>query len=188
MTRGFGLDAFKLNILSQKLQNQFHTNAQYKLLHNVDLNQAEQSKKYECLREIGGQKKGLNFKFGSKQRHELSGQFFCFYFCNKGGSLHRWSKFGLVCFSQTVELHHLFQTQIKYCCYIMINKFSTLMTSPEPAFQKCTGSCFENVSTPKAVSSDLRSTDSLTVLARIEIVAILIHCQVSNHPTTLPTQ
>ena len=83
MTRGFGLDAFKLNILSQKLQNQFHTNAQYKLLHNVDLNQAEQSKKYECLREIGGQKKGLNFKFGSKLRHELSGQFFCFYFCNK---------------------------------------------------------------------------------------------------------
>ena len=48
------------------------------------------------------------------------------------------------------------------------------MTSPEPAFQKCTGSCFENVSTPKAVSSDLRSTDSLTVLARIEIVAILV--------------
>ena len=61
----------------------------------------------------------------------------------------------------------------------MINKFSTLMTSPEPAFQKCTGSCFENVSTPKAVSSDLRSTDSLTVLARIEIVAILIHYQPS---------
>ena len=53
------------------------------------------------------------------------------------------------------------------------------MTSPEPAFQKCTGSCFENVSTPKAVSSDLRLTDGLTVLARIEIVAILVQYQPS---------
>ena len=35
------------------------------------------------------------------------------------------------------------------------------MTSPGPAFQECTA--------PKAVSSDLRSTDGLTVLARIEI-------------------
>ena len=48
------------------------------------------------------------------------------------------------------------------------------MTSPGPAFQECTGSYHENVPTPKAVSSDLRSTDGLTVLARIEIVAILV--------------
>ena len=53
------------------------------------------------------------------------------------------------------------------------------MTSPGPAFQECTGSCHENVSVPKAVSSDLRSTDGLTVLARIEIVTILVHYQPS---------
>ena len=58
-----------------------------------------------------------------------------------------------------------------------INKFSTIMTSPGPAFQECTRSCHENVPAPKAVSSDLQSTDGLTVLARIEIVAILIHYQ-----------
>ena len=50
------------------------------------------------------------------------------------------------------------------------------MTSPGPAFQDCTGSCHENVSNPKVVSSDLRSTNDLTVLVRIEIVTI-------NHPT-----
>ena len=53
------------------------------------------------------------------------------------------------------------------------------MTSPGPAFQECTGSCHENVPAPKAVSSDLQSTDGLTVLARIEIVAILVHYQPS---------
>ena len=53
------------------------------------------------------------------------------------------------------------------------------MTSPGPAFQECTGSCHENGPTPKAVSSDLRSTDGLTVLARIEIVTILVHYQPS---------
>ena len=61
----------------------------------------------------------------------------------------------------------------------VINKFSTVFTSPGPAFQECTGSCHENVPEPKAVSSDLRSTDGLTVLARIEIVAILVHYQPS---------
>ena len=49
--------------------------------------------------------------------------------------------------------------------------FSTVMTSPGPAFQECTGSCCENVPAPKAGSSDLRSTDGLTVSARIEIMA-----------------
>ena len=44
-----------------------------------------------------------------------------------------------------------------------INKFSTVMTSPGPALQECTGSCHENVPAPKVVSSDLRSPDSLTV-------------------------
>ena len=53
------------------------------------------------------------------------------------------------------------------------------MTSPGPAFQERTGSCHENVSAPKAVSSDLRSTDGLTVLAWIEIVAVLVHYQPS---------
>ena len=52
------------------------------------------------------------------------------------------------------------------------NKFSTISG---PVFQECTGSCHENVPTPKAVSSDLRLTDGLTGLARIEIVAILVH-------------
>ena len=36
------------------------------------------------------------------------------------------------------------------------------MTSPAPAFQECTGSCHENVHAPKAVSSNLQSTDGLT--------------------------
>ena len=43
--------------------------------------------------------------------------------------------------------------------------------------QECTGSCHENVPTPKAVSSDLQSTDGLAKLARTEIVAILVHYQ-----------
>ena len=51
------------------------------------------------------------------------------------------------------------------------------MTSQGTAFQTCTGSCHENVLTLKVVSSDLRSTDGLTVLARIEIVVILVHYQ-----------
>ena len=50
---------------------------------------------------------------------------------------------------------------------------------PGPAFQECTGSYHENVPAPKAVSSDLQSTD-LTVLAWIEIVAILVHYQPTN--------
>ena len=60
------------------------------------------------------------------------------------------------------------------------------MTSPGPAFQECTGCCHENVSSPKAESSDLHSTHGLTALARIEIVAILVHYQPS--PTTLHIQ
>ena len=53
------------------------------------------------------------------------------------------------------------------------------MTSPGPAFQECTESCHENVLAPKGVSSDLWLTDGLTILARIEIVAILVHYQQS---------
>ena len=53
------------------------------------------------------------------------------------------------------------------------------MTSPGPTFQEFTGSCHENVPAPKGVSSNLRSTDGVTVLARIEIVAILGHYQPS---------
>ena len=53
------------------------------------------------------------------------------------------------------------------------------MTPPGPAFQECTGSCHENVPSPKTVSSDLQSTGGLTVLARIEIVAILVYNQPS---------
>ena len=59
------------------------------------------------------------------------------------------------------------------------------MTSPGPAFLECTGSCQENVPALKEVSSDLQSTDGLTVLAQIEIVAILVHYQPSyntSHP------
>ena len=41
------------------------------------------------------------------------------------------------------------------------------------------GSCHENVHAPKAVSTDLRSTHGLNVLARIEIVTILEHYQPS---------
>ena len=53
------------------------------------------------------------------------------------------------------------------------------MTAPGPAFQECTGSCLENVPAPKVVSSNLGLTDGLTVLARIEIVTILVHYQPS---------
>ena len=35
---------------------------------------------------------------------------------------------------------------------INLNKFSTVMTSPGPAFQECTGSCHENVPNPKDVT------------------------------------
>ena len=63
------------------------------------------------------------------------------------------------------------------------------MTSPGPTFQECTGSCHENVPALKAVSSDLQSTDGLTVLARIEIVATLVHYQPSynNSHTMKPS-
>ena len=53
------------------------------------------------------------------------------------------------------------------------------MTSQGPAFQECAGSCHENVPAPKAVSSDLELTDGLTLLARIEIVTILVNYQPS---------
>ena len=56
-------------------------------------------------------------------------------------------------------------------------KIFTVMTSPGPAFQECNGSCHENVPAPQAVPSNLRSTDGLTVLARIEIH--LVHYQPS---------
>ena len=53
------------------------------------------------------------------------------------------------------------------------------MTSPGPAFKECTGSCHDNVPAPNGVSSDLQSTDGLTVLPRIEIITILVHYQPS---------
>ena len=49
------------------------------------------------------------------------------------------------------------------------------MTSPGPAFQEWSESCHENVPAPKMVSSDLRSTNGLTLLARIEIVVVLVY-------------
>ena len=48
-------------------------------------------------------------------------------------------------------------------------------------FPGMTGSCHENVPTPKVVSSNLRLTDGLTVLLRIEIVASLVHYQPSSN-------
>ena len=57
------------------------------------------------------------------------------------------------------------------------------MTSPGPAFMECTRSCHENLTAPKAVSSSLGSADGLSVLSKIEIVAILVHY--INHPTAL---
>ena len=60
------------------------------------------------------------------------------------------------------------------------------MTSPGPAFRECTGSCHENVLAPRAVSSNLRSTDGLSVLARVEIVAILVHYQPLSTHCCLP--
>ena len=65
----------------------------------------------------------------------------------------------------------------------MLNEFSTVMISPGAAFKECTGSCHENVPAPKVVSSNLRSADGLTVLARIEIVTILVHYQASYNTT-----
>ena len=53
------------------------------------------------------------------------------------------------------------------------------MTSPGPAFQECIGSCYDNFPAPMGISPYLRSTDGLTVLSRIEIVAILAHYQPS---------
>ena len=64
--------------------------------------------------------------------------------------------------------------------FVFVFVFSTDLLFPGPVFQECTGSCHENVPTPKAVSSDLQSTDGLTVLAGIEIVAILVHSLPSN--------
>jgi hypothetical protein len=46
---------------------------------------------------------------------------------------------------------------------------------PGPAFQEYTGSCHENV--PAPVLFGLQSTDGLTVLAQIKIVAILVYYQ-----------
>ena len=53
------------------------------------------------------------------------------------------------------------------------------MTSPGPAFQEFIGSCYDNFPAPMGISPYLRSTDGLTVLSRIEIVAILAHYQPS---------
>jgi hypothetical protein len=53
------------------------------------------------------------------------------------------------------------------------------MTSPGPAFQECTGSCLVNVPSRRRYHHNLRLTDGLTVLAWIEIVAILVHYQPS---------
>ena len=53
------------------------------------------------------------------------------------------------------------------------------MTSPGSAFQEWIGSCHENVPAPKAGSFNLTVTDGLAVLARIEIVPILVHYQPS---------
>jgi hypothetical protein len=39
------------------------------------------------------------------------------------------------------------------CFALNLNKFSTVVTSPRPAFQECTGSCCVNVPAPKVVSS-----------------------------------
>ena len=58
--------------------------------------------------------------------------------------------------------------------------FSTVMTSPGSAFQECTWSCHENGPAQKAVSSNLWSTDRMTVLDRIEIVPILVHYRSVN--------
>ena len=57
------------------------------------------------------------------------------------------------------------------------------MTLPGPAFQEYTGSCHENIPVPKAVSSDLRSTDGLTVSARVEIVATGTLSTILHHST-----
>ena len=53
------------------------------------------------------------------------------------------------------------------------------MTSPGPEFQECIGSCHENVPALYVVSSVLRLTNVLTVLVRIEIVALLVHYEPS---------
>ena len=50
-----------------------------------------------------------------------------------------------------------------------VSSLFTVKTSLGPAFQECTGSYHENVPVPKTDSSDLQSTDSLTVLARKEV-------------------
>ena len=52
--------------------------------------------------------------------------------------------------------------------------FSTVLTSPGPAFQECTGSCHVHFPTRRQYHPNLRLTDGLTVLARIEIFAILV--------------
>ena len=62
----------------------------------------------------------------------------------------------------------------------ILHSHDLTMTSPGPAFQEYTGSCHENVSAPKAVSSNLRS-----VLAQIEIVAISVHYQPPYNPLLL---
>ena len=54
------------------------------------------------------------------------------------------------------------------------------MTSPGTIFQECTRSCHENVPAPKVVSFDLLSTDGLTILAWIEIIAMSVYYQPSH--------
>ena len=68
---------------------------------------------------------------------------------------------------------------IKICTLWPVDGFSTGLTSLGPAYQEWFRSCHENVLAPKAVSSDPWSTGGLTLLARIEIDAILVHYQPS---------
>ena len=49
--------------------------------------------------------------------------------------------------------------------------FSTVMTSPGPAFQECTGSCHVNVPTIRQYHHNLQSTDGMTVLAWIGTIS-----------------
>ena len=59
-------------------------------------------------------------------------------------------------------------------CPATMNEFSTVIASSGPAFQECTGSYPKNVPAPKAVSSNLGSTDGQKVLAST-LATILQH-------------
>ena len=60
-----------------------------------------------------------------------------------------------------------------------LNKFSQSWSHQDLLSRNLLGSCHENVPAKKTVASDLQSTDGLTVLARIEINAILVYYQPS---------